>query len=239
MWGLQQTIEIGSWYDFTSVSFRTFQGKFLSTTKDTQISMAVCTDTTCTVEETMSESITAQIIGAKVKLIHLCLLKYCLADLPQSDVSQMWHILQIQCNFCAHICQINHLTTCNDIKTVNIENQVIQSAVQIPHTGHNHWFSVQPANNDPYTSPQLCHPAHLSISLSIHKPNSHPNDHVSPPTPTPSSDLEELECLLKEDFPSENDSATKTTPLSPPHPLDGEDSTPSHSTKVNGTPFSF
>lgn len=89
MWGLQQTIEIGSWYDFTSVSFRTFQGKFLSTTKDTQISMAVCTDTTCTVEETMSESITAQIIGAKVKLIHLCLLKYCLADLPQSDVSQM------------------------------------------------------------------------------------------------------------------------------------------------------
>jgi len=74
MWGLQHTIEIVSWYDFicVSVSFRTFQGKrILSTTKDTHVSIAICTDTTCTVEETASESITVEIIGAKVKIIHL------------------------------------------------------------------------------------------------------------------------------------------------------------------------
>jgi len=237
MWGLQHTIEIVSWYDFicVSVSFRTFQGKrILSTTKDTHVSIAICTETTCTVEETASESITIIIIGAKVKIIHLWTIKHRLPYMPLSCnrvMSQMWHVLQINCHFCAHICQIN------------IQDHMQQHQ-------NSHWKpsnSVSSADSPHQTrSLILCWtcqqwPLHFTINVTqlTHPPAFPSTDQTailkitfSPPTPTRSSDLEELECLLKEDFPSENDSPTKTTPLSPPYPLD-EDIIPATPVKLN------
>ncbi len=95
MWGLQHDVEIGSWYDLTNVSFRTFQGKkFLSTTKDTQVSAVDSTHSTCSVERTQSQHITADIIGAKVKIIHLCPLKHCLPDMPLSCT----RVLRVRCD---------------------------------------------------------------------------------------------------------------------------------------------
>lgn len=138
MWGLQHDVEIGSWYDLTNVSFRTFQGKkFLSTTKDTQVSAVDSTHSTCSVERTQSQHIIADIIGAKGKIIHLCPLKHCLPDMPLSCT----RVLRVRCDthykssvISVHTsARLTIRSTCNEIKLVHIENREIQSAVQIPH----------------------------------------------------------------------------------------------------------
>jgi len=230
MWGLQHTIEIGSWYDFTSVSFRTFQGKkFLSTTKDTHVSSAICTDTTCTVEETTSESVTAEIIGAKVKIIHLCPMKHRLPDMPLSCTRVMCHRCDMYYKatvISVHTsAKLTIRTTSNDIKTVDIENQVIQTAVHIPHTATPDTITDSLLNLPTMTLTlhhnyvtQLTHPPAFPSTTQT----GIPKITISPPTPIQSSELDELESILKEDFPSENNSPTKTTPPSPPHPLDDD-----------------
>jgi len=71
-------------------------------------------------------------------MIQLCPLKHYLPDMPLSCTRVMRHRCGIYYKYTVisvHTsAKLTIRTTCNNIKTVDIENQVIQSAVQIPHT---------------------------------------------------------------------------------------------------------
>lgn len=139
VWGLQHTLKLESWFNMTNLSLRMFKGiKFLSTTKDTNISPITCTDTTFPIPPTTSEDITAGIVGAKVNIIYICPLKHVLKDIPLS-------CSRILCNRCDIFYKSETILlhtqarltiktqTSDNMKTVNIENN-IRSMVKIPHT---------------------------------------------------------------------------------------------------------
>lgn len=138
VWGPQHNIKIDSWFNITNLSLRMFQGKnFLSTTKDTTFSATTCTDATFPVQLTTSEHITAHIIGAKVNVTYICPFKHQLKDMALS-------CSRVLCKKCdtfyksdviiLHTHAKLTIQTTDNIKTLNIENKVIRSAVQIPKT---------------------------------------------------------------------------------------------------------
>ncbi|XP_058628874.1 uncharacterized protein LOC131538779 [Onychostoma macrolepis] len=137
VWGPQHNMNIDSWFYMTNLS-RVFQGKkFLSTTKDITFSTIACTDTTHPIEVTTSEHITANIIGAKVNITYICPLKHQIKDMALS-------CSRVLCNNCdifyksdviiLHTHAKLTIQTTDNIKTLNIENKVIRSVVQISKT---------------------------------------------------------------------------------------------------------
>ncbi len=138
VWGPQHNINFDSWFYMTNLSLRIFKGKtFLSTTKDTTFSPTPCTDTTFPIELTTSKHITANIIGAKVNITYICPLKHRLQDMALSCSRVLCH----KCDtfykadvIILHTHAKLTIQTSDDIKTLNIENKIIRSAVQIPKT---------------------------------------------------------------------------------------------------------
>ncbi len=66
-------ITIGHLYLFSNVSIRQFKGEtFISTTKDTEMTLLTCNEHTCPVQHPTFHNLTADIVGASIDILHNC-----------------------------------------------------------------------------------------------------------------------------------------------------------------------
>lgn len=136
VWG-DSRVTTNSWYEISNDSIRTFKDKLLlTTTKDTNSTILSCRNPIHPVENTTAQTVTADIIGATVHLIHICPRQHKIANMPLSAS-------RVNCQKCETFYKSSSVTTythgtitvktTKGVQTLNIENHSIESIVNITH----------------------------------------------------------------------------------------------------------
>ncbi|XP_042601184.1 uncharacterized protein LOC122140673 [Cyprinus carpio] len=225
VWG-ESKITVDCWYEISNVSIRTFQDKqFLTTTKDTNFTIVTCQNPTHPVEEnTTIQTVTAEIIGATIYILHICPQQHKITNMPLSAS-------RVNCQKCDTFYRSSSITTythgsitintTKGVQTLNIENHYIESIVSITHdstTDHiiDTILALPPVNISIYKNNIT------NISLEDTRSTQTPKITITPPMDTSESLYgTDMENLMAEDFftstPSTSTATTTASPAIIPH----------------------
>lgn len=183
--------------------------------KDTTFTKVTCNDTKYPVEHTTSEHITGEMVGATVHLMNICPRQHVLLDIPTSAT-------RVHCNKCHAFNKFSALQTYtygnltikadSDIKTVNIENHLITSIIDMPPNATLPSMNITIHNNF-ITDISPCDIQH-SVDIST------PKIVVTPSTPPQFSALSQTTDNWEdfEDFPATSGQADEIPPTPPAPP---------------------
>ncbi|XP_073717047.1 uncharacterized protein [Misgurnus anguillicaudatus] len=136
-WG-EKTLNIGSWYILSSVSVRHFKGNLIitSTRDSTLLEEDPDPDMILTTQHTTtSTNVTTEIIGATINVHHICPQHHKITNMPMS-------VSRVHCPKCNTHYKVTSITmysygnltfkTSSEIQTATIENQLINSIIDLP-----------------------------------------------------------------------------------------------------------